>query len=182
MLSMNRNSGPCLVNAYCDVAEDNERQREHYQSTWLELVMETRPEEKVTLCERDSSKKESYEQKQVAHFLVRRSPDQRIRLGRQGEKMKEYQLPYKNVLPVPMFMPSKAVQFKESERAPTPAELRSIMEFERVLSSGVCPEKREVCQITKDKPKIIQPINIGFRASGLVSPPGGSSSSLQKHW
>ncbi|KAJ8395298.1 hypothetical protein AAFF_G00035000 [Aldrovandia affinis] len=180
MLCLNRKTSSNLVNVYCDVAEDNEKDREHYQSSWLELVMETRPQEKLALLEKDTSKKESYEQEQVTHFLVRRSPEQTIGLGRQGEKLKEYQLPYKNVLPVPVFLPSKAVQFKDSERASTPAELKSIMEFEKALSSGVCADKRAVSQITKDMPKITQPISVNFSASCLVSPPGGTSHSPQK--
>ncbi|KAG9355756.1 hypothetical protein JZ751_000594, partial [Albula glossodonta] len=180
MHCLNRKPASHLVNAYCDVAEDNEKHREHYQSVWLELVMETRPQEKVALFEKDSSKKESYEREQVTHFLVRRSPEQIIGLGRQGEKLKEYQLPYKNVLPLPVFLPRKATLSKDSERAPTPAELQSIMEFERALSSGVCPEKRAISQITKDIPKVIQPIRVNFNASGLISPPGDSPDIPQK--
>uniref|UniRef100_W5MSR7 Telethonin-like n=2 Tax=Lepisosteus oculatus TaxID=7918 RepID=W5MSR7_LEPOC len=157
-----------LFNAYCDVKEDNVRKKEFYQSTWLDLDMETRPQEKTTLFEQNTSRKESYEKKQVAHFLVQRSPNQKIKLGILGEKMKEYQLPYKNVLPVPMFVPSKAK--KEHHRTPTPEELKAIMEFEKALSSGLSTKRREISEIKKDMPKMIQPTQLDFRASNLISP------------
>ncbi|XP_036395192.1 telethonin [Megalops cyprinoides] len=177
MHCLSRQSTFYLVNAHCDVKEDNDTRKERYDATWLDLVMETRPEEKITLFEKDTLRKESYEKKQVAHFLVQRSPSQKLRLGRHGEKMTEYQLSYKNVLPVPIFVPSKPVSSKDSNRALTPTELQSIMEYERALSSGMCAEKREVSHITKDIPKVVQPARVSFRASTLISPPRGSSQS-----
>ncbi|KAJ8353802.1 hypothetical protein SKAU_G00213690 [Synaphobranchus kaupii] len=169
-----------LVNARCDVEEDNEEKREHYHYTWLDLVMETRPEQKIALFEDDASRKESYEQKQEANFLVQRNPNQRIRLGRQGEKMAEYQLPCKNVLPVPIFTPGKPASLKESNRSLSPTELRSIMEYERALSTGLCLEKTEVSKITEDMPKVIQLARVAYRASNLISPPCESSHSSQR--
>ncbi|KAJ8394665.1 hypothetical protein AAFF_G00044680 [Aldrovandia affinis] len=177
MHCLSRKTSFYLVNAESDVKEENERRKEYYDSTWLDLVMETRPEQKVTVFEKDTSRKESYEHKRVAHFLLQRYPEQKIRLGRLGEKMAEYRLPYRNVLPVPIFVPTKAASLKDSHRAFSPTELRSIMEHEQALSNGVCAEKREVANITKDMPKVVQP---AFRASILTSPPRESSHSPQR--
>ncbi|KAL4616985.1 telethonin-like [Arapaima gigas] len=168
-----------LVNADCEVKENNEEHREYYQCTWLDLVMETRPEHNTTLRESDTSRRESYTQQQVAHFLAQRSPQQKICLGRQGQKMEEYQLPYRNVLPVPIFMPSNAMSLKEVRRVPTPDELRAAIALERERSSGVCADKTELSHITRDMPKVVQPRRVEFRVSGLMSPPGESSHHLQ---
>ncbi|XP_035284545.1 uncharacterized protein LOC118233216 isoform X2 [Anguilla anguilla] len=70
-----------LVNAHCDVAEDNRRDREHYESEWLE----TRPRGKITLSEHDTVKKESYEQELVTNFRVQRFPEQKIGTGESRE-------------------------------------------------------------------------------------------------
>ncbi|KAJ8268344.1 hypothetical protein COCON_G00135160, partial [Conger conger] len=174
----NRTTSSNLVKAHCDVAEDNERDREHYESEWL---LANRPRGTITLSERDVLRKESYEQELVTNFKVQRSPGQRIGPGRQGEMFKRYQLPYKNVLPMPLFMPRKVVPFKDSEHAHTPAEYRPIMEFEQALSSGVCRDKQAVSQITKGMPKVIQPI-CSSRGSCPVLPPGRPSHSQRKPW
>ncbi|XP_061075785.1 telethonin isoform X1 [Conger conger] len=164
-----------LVNAHCDVEEDNEEKREHYHYTWLDLVMQTRPEQKISLFEEDTSRKESYEQKQEANFLVKRHPDQRILLGRQGGKMAEYLLPCKNVLPVPIFTPGKAASHRNSDRALGHSELKSVMEYD-----STCLEKTEVSRITKDIPKVVQPARVAYRVSNLISPPRKSSHSPQR--
>ncbi|MBN3274119.1 TELT protein, partial [Polyodon spathula] len=125
----------------------------------------------TTLSENNTQKKETYEKKHLDIFLVQRSPDQKMKMGRLGERMTEYQLPYRNVLPVPIFMPSKVMSVaKDLTRAPTPAELKAIMEFEKALSKGVSVGRREISEITKEMPKVIQPIRMDFRASNLVAP------------
>ncbi|XP_041101628.1 telethonin [Polyodon spathula] len=160
-----------LFNAHCEVKEDNLKDKELYHSSWQDLVMETRPWEKTTLSENNTQKKETYEKKHLDIFLVQRSPDQKMKMGRLGERMTEYQLPYRNVLPVPIFMPSKVMSVaKDLTRAPTPAELKAIMEFEKALSKGVSVGRREISEITKEMPKVIQPIRMDFRASNLVAP------------
>ncbi|KPP70450.1 telethonin-like [Scleropages formosus] len=171
-----------LVNAHCELKENNEEHREYYQSTWLDLVTETRPEHNTTLLESDALRRESYTRAQVAHFLVQRSPQQRIRLGRLGQGMTEHQLPYRNVLPVPIFAPSNVASLKEASRTPTPDELRAAVALERELSSGVCADKTEVSHITRDMPKVVQPRRVEFRASGLISPPGESSHHQQRRY
>lgn len=124
---------------------------------------------RTTLFENDSSRKETYKQKQVAHFLVQRNPSQRIKMGTRGGMLKEYQLPYKNAIRVPIFTPSTAVPPKDLYRSPSPSEYKSIMEFE-TIAKGVCSDKQEIFEITKDLPKVSQPIRVNFRASSLISP------------
>ena len=46
MHCLSRNPRSCLVNSYSDFKEKNEQRREGYEATWLDVVMETRPEQK----------------------------------------------------------------------------------------------------------------------------------------
>ncbi|KAK6491565.1 telethonin isoform X2 [Huso huso] len=164
-------TGPShLFNAHCEVKEDNLKDKELYHSRWHDLDMERRPWERTTLSENNSQKKERYEKKHL-DFLVQRSPDQKMKIGRLGERMTEYQLPYINVLPVPIFVTNKVLSVaKDSEQAPTSVELKAIMEFEKALSSGVSVGRREISEITKEMPNVFQPIRMDFRASNLVLP------------
>ncbi|XP_067305648.1 telethonin [Pseudorasbora parva] len=158
-----------LLNSYSDFQESDEITRESYEATWLDLLMETRPEYKMTLVEKDSIRKERYESKQVVHFTVRRYPNQMIRMGREGEPMVEYRLPYRNILPIPIFVPRDATQ-PGVTREPSPSGIKSAMDTETSLN-GVCLQKREVSSITEHKPMVIQPRSPDFRASRLISPP-----------
>uniref|UniRef100_A0A8C3G7M9 Zmp:0000000930 n=1 Tax=Cyclopterus lumpus TaxID=8103 RepID=A0A8C3G7M9_CYCLU len=89
--------GGCyLVNSYCDLQEENQWKKESYQECWLGLVLETRPQYKLTLSETDSIRRESYKQQQVAHFLVERSPSQTLRLGSSSRVTTEHRLPFCN--------------------------------------------------------------------------------------
>ncbi|XP_048883073.1 telethonin [Brienomyrus brachyistius] len=163
-----------LANVHCEVEERNVEKRERCYFTWLDLVMETRPEQNTTLSENKTLSKESFTQRRVDHLLVQRSLDQRIRMGRLGQRMEEYHLPYRNVLPVPMFVPRNVSSLRDSQRTPTPEEL------ERGRSSGVCADKKDVSEITKDIPKVVQPSRVDFRASFLISPPRESIETLQR--
>ncbi|XP_067094527.1 telethonin [Osmerus mordax] len=176
------NRGSCyLVNSHSDVSESNERQRESYEASWLDLVLETRPWQESTVSEKDTSRRESYEQKQVAHLLLRRSPDQSLWLGRQGGTITKHQLPHRSTIPDPPLTPSQTALPKASRRSPSPTNLRqqlkSIMDLE---SNGVCLDKQEVSLITKDLPRVSPPIRVNFRASCLISPPRESSLSFQR--
>uniref|UniRef100_A0A7M4G019 Uncharacterized protein n=1 Tax=Crocodylus porosus TaxID=8502 RepID=A0A7M4G019_CROPO len=91
----------------CDVEEKNIANKEFYTLLWEDLTMETRQQERTALLERNSVCHEKYEKQQQDTFLVQRSPYLNIQMGRLGEQMRQYQLPYKNVLPVPLFMPCK---------------------------------------------------------------------------
>ncbi|KAK1895278.1 Telethonin [Dissostichus eleginoides] len=57
--------GGCyLVNSYCDLQEENQWKKESYEACWVSLVLETRPQYKLTLSETDSVRRESYKQQQ----------------------------------------------------------------------------------------------------------------------
>ncbi|XP_005173586.1 telethonin isoform X1 [Danio rerio] len=168
MHCLSRTPRSYLLNSYSDLQETDELSRESYEATWLDLLMETRPEYKMTLAEKDSMKKESYESKQVVHFTVRRFPNQTIQMGRDREPMQEYRLPYKNILPIPIFVPRDVTQ-PDVTRSPSPS-VKSSTDTEASLS-GVCLHKREISSITEHKPMVIQPRSPDFRASSLISPP-----------
>ncbi|XP_041649060.1 telethonin [Cheilinus undulatus] len=85
--------GSYLVNSFCDLQEENQWKKESYEACWLSVVLETRPQYKLTLSETDSVHRESYKQQQVIHFTVQRSPSQTLRLGRDGGDMTEHRLP-----------------------------------------------------------------------------------------
>ncbi|XP_067832428.1 telethonin-like [Heptranchias perlo] len=160
----------------CDIKEDNSTKRERFTAYWEDLIMVTKPASRTALAEDSSTRKEHYVQNQRATFIVQRSPDQRMRMGRLGEKASEYQLPYRNVLPVPVFVPSKipsvAKEDLMAEHSLTPEELRAVEKFERALNPRrSCPDKQEGSEMKKELPRIIQPTRVNFRASSLLSPP-----------
>ncbi|XP_042560323.1 telethonin [Clupea harengus] len=165
MHCLSRNPRSCLVNSYSDFKEKNEQRREGYEATWLDVVMETRPEQNMNLLENNSLRRETYEQKQWAHFVVRRHPDQTLRIGRYGDKMRRYELPYRNVLPLPLFVPKNIALQNELNQKPIPAEDRSTVEFDKASLVGVCTYKKDPSQICRDMPPMIQPSRLDFRAS-----------------
>lgn len=165
MHCLNRKPRSYLLNSYSDFQETNEISRESYEATWLDLLMETRPEYKMTCSEKDSVRKESYESKQVVHFTVRRFPNQTLCMGREGEPMREYRLPYKNILPIPMFVP-RDVTKPDVTREPSPSTVDS-----ETGSSEIWPQKRELSSINDHKLTVIQARSQDFRASSLISPP-----------
>uniref|UniRef100_V9LB16 Telethonin n=1 Tax=Callorhinchus milii TaxID=7868 RepID=V9LB16_CALMI len=91
----------------CDIKENNSAKKEFFTAHWEDLILITKPDNRIILNEDNVSCKEHYDQKQQAMFILQRSPDQKMRMGRLGGKIMEYCLPYKNVLPVPVFMPSR---------------------------------------------------------------------------
>ncbi|XP_067884398.1 telethonin-like [Heterodontus francisci] len=130
----------------------------------------------TALTEDNSTRKEHYDQNQQVTFIVQSSPDQRMRMGRLGEKALEYQLPYKNVLPVPVFVPCKisvvAKDYLMAEHSPTLAELRTTEKSERVINTRwSCPDKHQGSEMKKELSQIVQPASVNFRASALLSPP-----------
>ncbi|XP_026780619.3 telethonin [Pangasianodon hypophthalmus] len=162
MHCLSRTPRSYLVNSYSDVKEADESKRESYEATWLDLVMETRPEYKDTLIERDSARKESYERKRVRHFVVRRFLNQTFCTGEDGTKLREYQLPYKSVLPLQMFVPRKLSTPPETHREPSPSCLRSDRDSEKSWS-----RKRVLWSGVED---VIEPESTEFRVRTLVSP------------
>ncbi|KAG9283653.1 telethonin [Astyanax mexicanus] len=170
MHCLSRTPRSYLLNSYSDVKESDEIRREWYEASWLDLVMETRPEYRNTLTEKDSSRKESYERKQVVHFVVRRFPNQTLCIGQDGMKMREYHLPYKNVLPIPIFVPRDVTALREANQEPPASHLQSIMDVEKSWNENKEPE----CEV-KGKPRVIEPNKEEFRMSGLFLPPRDSA-------
>ncbi|XP_029307775.1 telethonin [Cottoperca gobio] len=148
--------GGCyLVNSCCDIQEENQWKKESYQACWLSLVLETRPQYKLTLSETDSVRRESYKQQQVIHFMVERSPSQTLRLSSSNSRgMTEHQLPVSNTI----------------HHATT--ELKPVVQEK---NNGV--DKQEGTAFTQDLSK---PIRENFRASSLMSSPREISHRVQR--
>lgn len=103
-----------------------------------------------------------------------------IRMGREGETMLEYRLPYRNILPIPIFVPRDATQ-PDVTREPSPSKIQSAMDTDATLN-GVCLQKREISSITEHKPMVIQPRSPDFRASSLISPPRDTLRLQRREW
>ncbi|XP_041799255.1 telethonin [Chelmon rostratus] len=147
--------GGCyLVNSYCDLQEDNQWRKESYQACWLSLVLETRPQYKLTLSETDSVQRESYKQQQVVHFMVQRSPSQTLRLGSNSRAMTKHQLP---LLSAYRDLHRATTTLGRPERQPVTL---------RKGNTGV--GEQEVTATTQDLSK---PVRVNFRASSLMSSP-----------
>ncbi|XP_042345574.1 uncharacterized protein zmp:0000000930 [Plectropomus leopardus] len=152
--------GGCyLVNSYCELQEENQWRKESYEAYWLSVVLETRPQYKLTLSETDNIRKESYKQQQVTHFTVERSPSQILRLGSNSTGMTEHRLPLFNI-------------GKDLRRATTTFGRtgRPVPEDNRVV-------KREMTVITRDSSK---PVRVNFRASSLMSSPRETSHRVKR--
>ncbi|XP_070690714.1 telethonin [Pempheris klunzingeri] len=149
--------GGCyLVNSCCDLQEDDQWKKESYQACWLSLVLETRPQYKLTLSETDSIRRESYKQQQVVHFMVERSLSQILRLGSDTGAMTHHQLPFFN----------------------TSRDLHGATEAQPViLGKNDGEDASEVTGITQDLRK---PVRVNFRASSLMSSPREISERLQR--
>ncbi|XP_040900740.1 telethonin [Toxotes jaculatrix] len=155
--------GSYLVNSCCDLHEDDQWRKESYQACWLSLVIETRPQYKLTLSETDSVRRESYKQQQVVHFMAERSPRQTLRLGSHNGAMKEHHLPF--------FRPSRD---SYHARATFGCKEEKPAVVERV-NNGV--DEQKVTGITDDLRK---PLRENFRASSLMSSPREISHRVQR--
>ncbi|XP_033026862.1 telethonin-like [Lacerta agilis] len=136
----------------CDVEERNVAKKENFSMLWEDLTMEIRRQERTTLLEWNSFHREKYEKQQQDTILVQRSPSLKIQMGRLGEKMKVYRLPYKNVLPVPLFKPSKLPS--KHNYAPEGCQARN----------GSASEKEAIRQMAEG-PQSTKP---GFQISSLL--------------
>ncbi|XP_060679969.1 telethonin-like [Hemiscyllium ocellatum] len=159
----------------CDIKEVNSANKEYFTACWQDLMMVTKALNRNALTEDDSTRKEHYGQNQQVTFIVQNSPDQKMRIGRLGEKAVEYQLPYKNVLPVPVFVPCKIKSVTKEDLKPefslSLEELRGKERFERALNNTWSfPDKQQVSIMEKELPRIVQPASGNFRASALLSP------------
>lgn len=141
------------MNSYCDLQEENQWKRESYEACWLSLVLETRPQYRLTLSETDNIHRESYKQQQVVHFMVQRYPSQTLKLGKDSSVMTEHQLPLFNTR-------GGSVPRGSSKQ-------KAVIKEER--------DKQEVP--AKDLGK---PSRVNFRASGLMSSPRETSERVQR--
>lgn len=115
-----------------------------------------------TLTERDLARKESYERKRVHHFVVHRFLNQTFCTGEDGTKLCEYQLPYKTMLPLQIFVPRNLSTPPETHRELSPSCLHSDRDSEKSWS-----RKRVLWSGVED---VIQPESTEFRVRTLVSP------------
>ncbi|KAM4580518.1 telethonin [Odontesthes bonariensis] len=153
--------GGCyLLNSHCDLEEDNQWKKESYHACWLSLVLETRPQYRLTLSETDRLRRESYKQQQVVHFMVERSPGQTLMLGREGGRMTKHQLPFIN-----------------TRRAPhhTTVTCTIMPHIPRKGDTG--SDKEEVTPTTQD---LCKPVRENFRALSLMSSQREASHQTQR--
>ncbi|KAM4735704.1 telethonin [Anableps anableps] len=150
--------GSYLVNSYSDLLEDDLWRKESYSACWLSVVLETRPQYRMTLSETDSVRRESYKQQQVVHQMVERSPSQTLKLGTERGVVTEYQLPLSN-------------RSKEPQRASGTDE--PVITGKGNLTAG----REEAPTITQD---LCKPVRENFRASRLMSSPREVSHRLQR--
>ncbi|TSK20202.1 Telethonin [Bagarius yarrelli] len=161
MHCLSRTPRSYLINSYSDVTEVDESKRESYEATWLDLVMETRPEYKDTLTEKDSARKESYERKRVHHFVVRRLLNQTFCIGEDGTKLREYHLPYKTMFPLQIFVPRNLSTPPETHRELSPSCLSSDRDSEKSWK-----QKKVMWAVGED---VTQPESAKFTVRTLVS-------------
>ncbi|MEQ2311352.1 hypothetical protein AMECASPLE_018947 [Ameca splendens] len=150
--------GSYLVNSYCDLQEDNLWKKESYSSCWINVVLETRPQYRMTLSETDSVRRESYKQQQVAHLMVERSPRQTLKLGTERGVTTEYLLPFFN----------KCKEPQRFTRTEEPV----------IVGKGKLEANREEGPTkTQD---LCKPVRENFRASSLMSSPREVSHRVQR--
>ncbi|KAA8591503.1 telethonin [Etheostoma spectabile] len=156
--------GGCyLLNSHCELQEENQWKKESYQACWLSLVLETRPQYKLTLSETDNVRRESYKQQQVIHFTVERTLSQRLRLGSNSTGMTEHQLP--------LFNTNKDLRHATTTSGCTGQKPVILGKG----NNGV--DTREVTARTQDLSK---PVRVNFRASKLMSSPRETSLRVQR--
>uniref|UniRef100_A0A8C4XEJ0 Telethonin-like n=1 Tax=Erpetoichthys calabaricus TaxID=27687 RepID=A0A8C4XEJ0_ERPCA len=157
-----------LKTAGCEVKEHNLGRKEFYHAEWTDLGLETRHQDKTSLFERNTCQRETYDKRHMTYFLIQRSPYLWMKLGFLGQKMTTFKLPYKDVLPVQMFVPRKFIQdTSNSVRGMRSQELKNTME------SGTSSSQNEgvTSEMKKRIPEQTQPCQKEFRAASLVSPP-----------
>ena len=111
---------------------------------------------RLTLSETDGIRRESYKQQQVVHFLVERSPSQKLILGSCRGAMTKHQQPLFNTGTDPQHATVCTTDYI------TPKEENSDA------------DQREVPAMIQD---ISKPVRVNFRASSLMSSPREIS-----HW
>ncbi|MBN3309820.1 telethonin [Amia ocellicauda] len=141
----------------CSVQERNQAARESYCADWQSIKLTTQPQDRQSVYFEDRSRRESMTRQWEAYPLEQYCPSQVIRLGTLARGVQEYQLPYQNTLPLPLFTPAEMGTrlgrgTAHAEVAPRPVS----------ISDGACPTKRDVTDITKALPPVTQPFRMNF--------------------
>ncbi|KAK1159036.1 telethonin [Acipenser oxyrinchus oxyrinchus] len=136
----------------CTVKEADPGRKESYTAEWQDLVLSTQPEDRCSVREVNDARKESFHRQHQVVSLFQRSPRGLLRLGTLGGPMTEYQLPYRSVLPLPLFTPAELSGKRGTEQ----------LARDSPTLDGACPTKREISDITRDLPPLSQPFRMDF--------------------
>lgn len=147
------------MNSFCDLQEDNQWKKESYEACWLSLILETRPQYKLTLSETDSVHRESYKQQQVVHFSVQWTQNQTLRLSSNNRVMTEQ---------LPIFNTSR-----DLHRVPAGLEQEQGPDILSKGTKGV--DGREVTPTATSKPA-----RVNYRVSSFMSSPREVSYRVQR--
>ncbi|NXR59129.1 TELT protein, partial [Rhadina sibilatrix] len=90
----------------CCVQEEDVGRRETFSAEWLDLELQSRPEDGWCRREADTQRRETLEQRGAVRVLEQRSPWGLLRVGVLGQPLAQHLLPYARTLPVPLFAPS----------------------------------------------------------------------------
>lgn len=121
------------MNSFCDVHEEDHRTKKSYQACWISQVLETRPQYRQTLTEKNCIGKVSYEQQQVVHFIVERNMNHTLKLSCSNEDITEHLLP----------LPRKKMSLAKDENTSEPSKQQIIMKnlHNQSTSGGAEPTK-----------------------------------------
>ncbi|XP_074834822.1 telethonin-like [Carettochelys insculpta] len=172
MLGRRGAGGPLAAELGALVQEEDVERQESFTAEWRDLTLSTRPQEGCSLREADARRKETFQQWQETYWLLQRSPWLVLAVGRLGEPLARYHLPYRRAppLPLPLFVPADLSA--TAERGPTPPQLRRLMDLETALAggplpNGLCPTKKAVAEITKELPPVVPPSRPDFGKGGF---------------
>ncbi|KAM3928886.1 telethonin-like [Leptodactylus fuscus] len=147
----------------CSMHEENLDKKESCTWQWDDLTVESRPRDRKTISEFDAVNKEGYKQAQQTVFLVQRSPLQTIKGGILGGYMQSYKLPYKNLLSVPLFVPSRL----HAADNLSPADLSSKQKMTH--TNGLYTNKQDITRLINSLPTVIKPTKL--QVVSLITPP-----------
>uniref|UniRef100_A0A8D0GIJ4 Telethonin n=1 Tax=Sphenodon punctatus TaxID=8508 RepID=A0A8D0GIJ4_SPHPU len=136
----------------CLVTEQNTAHKESFMAEWKDLSLSTRPEEGCSRSEVDTRRKETFRQQQETRIVVQRSPWGFLRLGRLGEPLRSYPLPYQRALPLPIFAPADLSAKAEREPSPSPTALTGA-------------DRKDLAELTRELPPLTQPRKAGLPRS-----------------
>ncbi|KAL2100833.1 hypothetical protein ACEWY4_002594 [Coilia grayii] len=141
----------------CCVREDNSRQRESYTADWHSVNLRTQHQDRQSMLMSDDSRRESMTRHWECRPLRQNCPSGVYRVGTMEMGVREHQLlPNRNTLPLPIFKPAELGVRLGRGAAHVPEDFPPAQ-----APSGVCPDKRELADITKDLPPV-KPTSMEF--------------------